>query len=47
VISFAWFWSLCRLSSLSKPETNRLKREANLVPFERGIKLGVQKSVGL
>lgn len=37
LVSFAWFWSLCRLSVPDGKTTSRgRKREANLIPFERG-----------
>jgi hypothetical protein len=39
VISFVWFWSLCRLSVPHKTEGTHPERRSKLIPFERGVKL--------
>lgn len=47
VISFVWFWSLCRLSVPDKPKEGRLKQESKLIPFERGMKLNIRRNIGI
>jgi hypothetical protein len=44
VISFVWFWSLCRLSIPDKAKSAPMERESNLIPFERGSMLKIQKT---
>lgn len=46
IISFVWFWSLCRLSVPEKTESSRPEQESNLIPFERGVQLQVRKTTG-
>lgn len=45
VVSFAWFWQLCRKSA--RRELARLPKEerpSNLIPFERGLQMHLGKN---
>jgi hypothetical protein len=44
LVSFAWFWSLCRLAVTDRTKRSHRARGANLIPFERGIKPELRKS---
>lgn len=46
LISFAWFWSLCRISVSEESETEHGSHNANLIPFERGLVLQARKAGG-
>ena len=38
VISFAWFWQLCRISARREmTHVREPKSPSNLIPFERGL----------
>ena len=44
IISFAWFWQLCRSSA--RRELTRVheeERPSNLIPFERGLQMQLRK----
>jgi len=45
VVSFAWFWHLCR-SSARRELTPARKQESpsNLIPFERGLEMRLRKT---
>jgi hypothetical protein len=44
LISFVWFWSLCR-SSARRESTPVREQESgsNLIPFERGLEMHLRK----
>jgi len=49
VISFVWFWSLCRVSSASNEDdftSAGEKSEPKIIPFERGRELQDRKKTG-
>lgn len=40
VVSFAWFWQLCRLSARRElTRVHQEERPSNLIPFERGLRM--------
>lgn len=43
IISFAWFWSLCRISVPDKLESEHEPHKATLIPFERGLVLQMRQ----
>jgi hypothetical protein len=45
VVSFVWFWLLCR-SSARRDLTPQPEQEtpSNLIPFERGVELHLRKN---
>lgn len=45
IISFVWFWSLCRLSIPDKTDTHPSEQQSNLIPFERGLQMRKTKGV--
>jgi len=45
IVSFAWFWQLCRTSA--RRELTRVPKEerpSNLIPFERGLQMHLPKN---
>jgi hypothetical protein len=46
IVSFAWFWQLCR-SSARRELTHVHEEEApsNLIPFERGLQMQLHKKL--
>jgi hypothetical protein len=45
-ISFAWFWSLCRLSVHKTNHASTHPTDSNLIPFERGLELQDRAKTG-
>lgn len=46
VISFAWFWMLCRLTVTKIEEPPLPESEAKVIPFERGLTLKDSRKTG-
>lgn len=46
LISFAWFWSICRLSIPRAMQVDQKRRKSNLIPFERGANLPARRKTG-
>ena len=46
VISFVWFWRLCRVSSPEEENASRDEHASNVIPFERGLDLQERKRTG-
>ena len=45
IVSFAWFWQLCRTSARRELTRNpREERPSNLIPFERGLRGDLRKN---
>jgi hypothetical protein len=38
IVSFVWFWQLCRSSARREMTPVRRQPPSNLIPFERGLK---------
>ncbi len=46
VISFVWFWTLCRVSSPKDEDATHNQSPSNVIPFERGLHLQERKRTG-
>jgi hypothetical protein len=46
VISFVWFWTLCRISSPEEDSAARNQSRSKVIPFERGLDLQERKRTG-
>jgi hypothetical protein len=43
VAFFAWFWSQCQMSISDEMKTDPADEGSNLIPFERGLELNLEK----
>jgi len=44
IVSFAWFWQLCRSSARRElTQVHEEESPSNLIPFERGLQLHLRK----